>query len=160
MRLTKPGEMRLAHPELDALLRATVEAMGYELVGVELVQPGSGTAVLRILIDHVDGITLGDCEAVSRQISGLLDVEDPISGHYDLEVSSPGLDRPLFTGEQLQRFTGERARVRLDAKLDGRRRFDGVLRGVDAGRLYIEADGEVFALPLEMIDSARLVPEF
>jgi ribosome maturation factor RimP len=152
--------MRLAHPELTALLQATVEPMGYELVGVQLVQPGAGAAVLRVFIDHVDGITLDDCETVSRQVSGLLDVEDPIPGHYDLEVSSPGLDRPLFTGEQLKRFTGQRARVRLDAKLDGRRHFVGTLRGVDAGRLTIEVDGEVFALPLEMIDSARLVPEF
>jgi ribosome maturation factor RimP len=160
MPLTNQGDMRLAHPELTALLRATVEPMGYELVGVQLVQPGGRMAVLRVFIDHVDGITLDDCEAVSRQLSGLLDVEDPIPGHYDLEVSSPGLDRPLFTAEQLQRFTGERARVRLDAMVDGRRRFDGILRGVDAGRLHIEADGEVFSLPLEMIDSARLVPEF
>ncbi len=160
MPLTKHGEMRLAHPELTALLQGTVEPLGYELAGVQLAQPDRGAAVLRVFIDKADGITLEDCEAVSRQISGLLDVEDPISGHYDLEVSSPGLDRPLFTAEQLQRFTGERARVRLDAKLDERRRFDGVLRGVDAGRLHIEVEGNVYALPLEMIDSARLVPEF
>jgi ribosome maturation factor RimP len=160
MPLTNTGDMRSAHPELTALLQGTVEPMGYELVGVQLVQPGQGGAILRVFIDHADGITVEDCEVVSRQVSGLLDVEDPVSGQYDLEVSSPGLDRPLFTAAQLQRFTGERALVRLDAKLDGRRRFDGTLRGIDEGRLRMEIDGEVYALPLEMIESARLVPEF
>lgn len=150
----------MAHPELTALLRTTVEPMGYELVGVQQVRPATGSALLRVYIDREDGITLDDCEAVSRQLSGLLDVEDPIPGHYDLEVSSPGLDRPLFNAEQLERFSGARARVRLDAKLDGRRSFDGILRGIDVGRLRIEVDGEDFELPLEMIDSARLVPEF
>jgi ribosome maturation factor RimP len=145
---------------LTRLARSVVEPLGYELVGVEYFQRGKLGGVLRVYIDHADGITLDDCAAVSRQLSGVLDVEDPIKGHYDLEVSSPGLDRPLFGVEQYERFRGHRAKVRLAAKLEGRRNFAGVLAGVDQGALLLEEDGETIVLPLEMIESARLVPEF
>lgn len=134
--------------------------MGYELVGVEYAQMGPRSAVLRVYIDHVEGITLDDCAAVSHQLSGVLDVEDPLPGHYDLEVSSPGLDRPLFDIEQFQRFVGARVRVRLAVKIGGRRNFEGVLRGADADGVRLEIDGEAHILPLDRIDSARLVPEF
>lgn len=152
--------MRTADAALTALVESTVEPMGYEAVGVEYVQSGHGSAVLRVYIDHERGITLEDCEAVSRQLSSVLDVEDPVAGHYDLEVSSPGLDRPLFKAEHFERFGGERVRIRLFAKLNGRRRYDGVLAGVDGTTVLLDAEGERFELPFELIESARLVPEF
>jgi ribosome maturation factor RimP len=89
----------------------------------------------------------------------VLDVEDPIPDHYDLEVSSPGLDRPLFGMDHYERFRGRRARVRLASKLDGRRNFEGRLAGVDGGSLRLEGDGKTYQLPLAAIESARLVPE-
>jgi ribosome maturation factor RimP len=152
--------MRAADPALTALVESVVEPMGYEPIGVEYVQSGAGSAVLRVYIDHQRGITLEDCEAVSRQLGSVLDVEDPVAGHYDLEVSSPGLDRPLFKLEHFERFGGERARIRLLAKLNGRRRYDGVLAGVDGTTVLLDAEGERFELPFELIESARLVPEF
>jgi len=136
--------------------------MGYELFGVELLSRGGslGGAILRVYIDAEAGITLDDCAAVSHQLSGVLDVEDPIQGHYDLEVSSPGLDRPLFTVEHFERFPGQRAKVRLATKLEGRRHFEGRLAGVRGDRLCLEVDGVILELPLALIESARLVPEF
>ncbi len=151
--------MRQAPADLTALIQMTVEPMGYELVGVEYLHPGKGL-LLRIYIDGENGITLDDCAAVSHQISGVLDVEEPIQGPYTLEVSSPGLDRPLFTLEHYQRFVGKRAKVKLREKLGGRRRFEGVLQGVSDGHLLLEGEGERFRLPLDQIESARLVPEF
>jgi len=152
--------MRKADASLTALVESVVEPMGYEAVGVEFVQPGGGAAVLRVFIDQERGITLDDCEIVSRQLSSVLDVDDPIAGQYDLEVSSPGLDRPLFKLADFQRFSGSRARIRLADKLDGRRRFDGMLTGIDGSNVLIEVDGESMALPFELIDNAHLVPEF
>jgi ribosome maturation factor RimP len=134
--------------------------MGYELVGVEYFQRGTGGAVLRVYIDSADGITLDDCTAVSHQFGGVLDVEDPIQGHYDLEVSSPGLDRPLFGAEHYVRFRGKRVKIKLAAKLEGRRNFEGVLGDVSGENLSLEVDGKICVLPLAMIESARLVPEF
>ena len=116
--------------------------------------------MLRVYIDHEDGITLDDCTSVSHQLSGVLDVEDPIRGHYDLEVSSPGLDRPLFTVEHYERFRGRKVRVKLAAKLDGRRNHEGLLAGVRDAELILDVDGEIRNLPLDMIESARLVPEY
>jgi ribosome maturation factor RimP len=145
---------------LTSLIRSVIEPMGYELVGVQYVQGGGGGGVLRIYIDHEKGITLDDCSAVSHQVSGVLDVEDPIPGHYDLEVSSPGLDRPLFEAAQFERFRGKRARIKLAAKLEGRRVFEGPIVGVDRERVLLTVDGETRAFDLEAIESARLVPEF
>lgn len=148
--------------KLADLARSVVEPMGYELIGVEHLSRGSsqGGAILRVYIDAEAGITLDDCAAVSHQLSGVLDVEDPIQGHYDLEVSSPGLDRPLFTVDHFERFPGQRAKVRLATKLEGRRHFEGRLAGVRGDRLCLEVDGVILELPLALIESARLVPEF
>ncbi len=147
---------------LTELTRSVVEPMGYELVGVEHFQRGGrhGGSILRVYIDAQGGITLDDCVAVSHQLSGVLDVEDPIQGHYDLEVSSPGLDRPLFGVDHYQRFQGQRAKVRLFQKLEGRRHFEGLLAGVEGDCLHLEVDGVVHHVPLAMIESARLVPQF
>jgi ribosome maturation factor RimP len=150
--------MRNLPDKLSDIIGPVVEAMGYELVGVEYLSRGR-QGLLRVYIDHEGGITLDDCSAVSHQVSGVLDVEDPVHEHYDLEVSSPGLDRPLFTREHFERFTGHPAKVSLREKLDGRRRFTGVLQGLEGDALLMEVDGETRRLPLDRIESARLVPE-
>jgi ribosome maturation factor RimP len=133
--------------------------MGYVFVGVEYVgQTGRNT--LRVYIDSANGITLEDCEVVSHQISGLLDVENLISGAYDLEVSSPGLDRPLFRLEDFVRFAGQRVKIRLAIPADGRRNFAGQLLGVENDFVNIEVDGEIFKLDYAQIERARLVPQY
>lgn len=145
---------------LTRLARRVAEPMGYELVGVEHLRRPSGASTLRVYIDHPNGITLDDCGAVSHQLSGVLDVEDPLPGRYDLEVSSPGLDRPLVYPEHFQRFSGQRVRVRLAEKIEGRRRLEGVLLGEQGGVIRLEVEGREWALPLSALESARLVPEF
>ena len=152
--------MRHAEGKLEDLVRSVAEPMGYELVGVEYFHRGQGGAVLRIYIDHEKGITLDDCSAVSHQLSGVLDVDDSLPGHYDLEVSSPGLERPLFTAAHYERFRGHRAHLKRVEKLEGRRNFTGKIAGVSDGEVQLVIDGEVFELPLSMIESAHLVPEF
>jgi ribosome maturation factor RimP len=134
--------------------------MGYELVGVEYFQRSARSSLLRVYIDQERGVTLDDCAAVSHQLSGVLDVEDPVPGNFDLEVSSPGLDRPLFTLEHLARFRGHRARVKLATKLAGRRNFEGKLGEVRGEVLVLDLGPEVRELPLDLIDTVRLVPEF
>jgi ribosome maturation factor RimP len=116
--------------------------------------------VLRVYIDQEEGITLDDCAAVSHQLSGVLDVEDPIREHYRLEVSSPGLDRPLFTPAQFERFAGHEVRIRLARLIDRRRKLSGVLRGLRGDAVLVEVEGTELAIPLVDIESARLVPEF
>jgi ribosome maturation factor RimP len=116
-------------------------------------------SLLRVYIDRAAGITLDDCARVSHQVSGVLDVEDPITGEYDLEVSSPGLDRPLFSREHFERFGGQRARVTLEAPIEGRRRFTGELGGVRGDAVSVWVDGEEYLLPFDAIASARLTPD-
>ncbi len=140
-------------------LEAVVQAMGYELVGVEF-RPHSGNALLRIYIDKETGINVDDCEQVSRQVSGVLDVEDPIPGHYNLEVSSPGLDRPLFEAAHFARFVGHRARVWLELPMNGRKKWVGVLKGLREDQVVLESEGTELLIPLERIEKARLVPDF
>ncbi len=151
--------MRSAPERLTELVRQVVEPMGYELVGVEYFRAGGAGSVLRVYIDQESGITADDCAAVSHQLSGMLDVEDPVKESYQLEVSSPGLDRPLFYPEHFARFEGSRARLKMASKIDGRWRFEGVLRGVQEYDVVLEIDGEQFYLPLDQIDTARLVPQ-
>ena len=141
------------------LIQPAIEHMGYELLGVEYGDQGRG-ALLRVYIDHENGITLDDCVQVSRRVSALMDVEDPISGHYDLEVSSPGLDRPLFNEEQLGRYITHRVKIVMAVPQLGRKRFTGKLINVADGIVVVEVDNEVYELPFADIASARLVPEF
>ena len=143
--------------ELRSLLEPTVENMGYELVDLEL-RIGGKDGVVRAFIDHPDGITLDDCEKVSRVISALLDIEDPLPGHYNLEVSSPGLDRKLTKVEHFQRFAGETVKVQMRFPIEGRRRFRGTLVTSDDENIVVEVDGEPHTLPMATIDTARLVP--
>ena len=142
---------------LTRLVEPVVFGMGYELIGVEF-DPHQRT--LRVYIDSEKGILVDDCSKVSHQLSGLLDVEDPIPGNYHLEVSSPGLDRPLFTPEHFERFKGALARIQLIGPIDGRRRFKARLAGIEGGKVLLQ-DGEIqFDIPIESIDRARIVPEF
>ena len=145
--------------KLLELLAPEVAALGYELV--ELDAPGAGgSGTLRIYIDREEGITVDDCERVSHRVSGLLDVEDPIPGHYVLEVSSPGLDRPLRTEEHFRRQLGHVVKVVLAPGKPGRRRYKGRVVAMNEGVLELEVDGEQVSLALSDIESARLVPEF
>jgi ribosome maturation factor RimP len=140
------------------LIEPVVLAMGYELWGVEYLAQGR-YSLLRIYIDKVDGITMSDCEQVSRQVTGVLDVEDPIQGAYNLEVSSPGLDRPLFTLSQFARYIDNDARLTLSLKLDGRRKLTGKITGTDENLVLMQVEGKLFKVPADSIDNARLVPE-
>ena len=141
------------------LLEAPVQALGYEVVELEFHSQGRG-GLLRVYIDREGGVTVDDCEKVSRQVSAVLDVEDPIPGAYTLEVSSPGLDRPLRKEADFVRFAGERAKLELLLPKDGRKRYTGTLKGCEAGEVSIEVDGVVHRLPLGDIAKARLISEF
>ena len=143
--------------ELQKLLLPTIESLGYELTDLEAKLSG-GSGVLRVFIDKPDGIGLEDCEKVSLAVSALLDVEDPVPGRYELEVSSPGLDRKLTKVEHFQRFVGETIKVQMRFPIEGRRRFRGTLVSSDEENIVVEVDGESLSLPLKTIDTARLVP--
>lgn len=144
--------------ELRALIEPAVTALGFELVGVEFVPGKNG--LLRVYIDHQDGIGVDDCQAVSHQISGILDVEDPIRGRYSLEVSSPGLDRPLYQARDFDRFAGSEVSLRLLAPLNGRRKFKGILGGLRDGQVVVKMNDEELVVALDEIDQARLVPDY
>jgi ribosome maturation factor RimP len=155
----KHGTEQALSEKLNRLLQPLVEDLGYEFVGLEYYnQPNQ--SVLRVYIDAENGIGLEDCESVSREVAALLDVEDPISGHYNLEVSSPGLDRPLFTLDQFDRFKGEEAKVTVYAPVDGRRKFKGRILGVEDGQVRMEQEGAEVALVFDNIAKARLVPDY
>ncbi|ACO80407.1 hypothetical protein AvCA_42840 [Azotobacter vinelandii CA] len=144
---------------MQALLAPVVEALGYECWGIEFLSQGRHS-LLRVYIDHADGILIDDCEKVSRQISGVLDVEDPISSEYTLEVSSPGMDRPLFTLEQFVRCAGEQVKIRLRSPFEGRRNFQGLLRGVEDQDVVVLVDDHEYLLPIDLIDKANIIPRF
>lgn len=142
------------------LLAPTVSALGYELLGVDYTAQGKHSR-LRVYIDSPDGIGLEDCETVSHQVSGVLDVEDPIRGQYSLEVSSPGLDRPLFQPAHFARFIGSKVKIRLHMPREGQRNFHGVIAAVEGSEVYISMDdGSQLALTMDDIEKAQLVPEF
>jgi len=147
-----------AQTQLEELLSPVVTSLGFEFVGMEYLPQGKHS-LLRIYIDTPDGITVDDCSAVSHQVSGVLEVEDPINGHYVLEVSSPGLDRPLFKFEDFERFSGHNVQIRLQIPMDGRRNYKGLLEGVQAdGQLVdVAIDDEIISLPWDKIEKARLV---
>ena len=144
--------------QLHALIEPALAVLDYELVGVEFVS-GRRRSLLRVYIDSTHGVSLEDCERASHQISGVLDVADPIAGKYALEVSSPGLNRPLFTSEHFERFAGSRVRVRLSAPHHGRRNFTGELKGVRQGTVLVQEEGIERSFPIEQIAKARLVPD-
>lgn len=152
--------MGRATDRLTTLIASAVQALGYELVGVEHQSQGKHT-VVRVFIDSEHGITLEDCEQASHQISGVLEVEDPIRGQYNLEVSSPGLDRPLFTPEHYARFLGEKVKLRLRQPIEGRRKLAGRIEQVEEGVIRITDDaGETYKLTVDEIEKANLVPDY
>ena len=143
--------------ELVKLLEPTIERLGYELSDLEL-RLGGKSGVVRVFIDKNGGISLADCENVSLAVSALLDVEDPLPGHYNLEVSSPGLDRKLTKPVHFERFTGEVVKVQMRFPIEGRKRFRGKLLSSDEENIVVDVDGEPHTLPMATIDTARLVP--
>ena len=152
--------------EIAALLAPTVTSLGLELLGAEYL-PSPGGAMLRLYIDVPAGegeapraVTIEDCEAVSREVSAQLDVEDPITSHYTLEVSSPGIDRPLFDAAQFARFLGESAKVTLRLPQDGRRRLQGQIASVDGENITFNVDGNELTVRADNIEKARLVPDW
>ena len=146
---------------LMRLLEPPIEALGFELLDIEFAQAGRG-GVLRIYIDRGDKdarITVEDCATVSHAVSQLLEIEDPIKGHYTLEVSSPGFDRILRKRAHFERFVGERIFAELKLPIEGRRRFVGTLKSVEGDSIVVVVDGHAHDLPLERIQKARLRPE-
>jgi ribosome maturation factor RimP len=148
---------------LIRLLEPPIEALGFELVDIEVAREGRG-GVLRIFIDRraedsAAAVTVDDCARVSRAVSEVLEIHDPIKGHYTLEVSSPGFDRILRTPAHFERFVGERIFAELKLPLEGRRRFVGLLKSASSGTIVVEVDGKAHELPLDRIQKARLRPE-
>ena len=145
--------------EIRDLLAPTVEALGCELLGVEYA-PSTGNSLLRLYIDKPQGgVGIEDCEAVSREVSAILDVEDPIPGEYNLEVSSPGIDRPIFGAVQFARHVGEQAKLSLRIPQDGRRRLQGRIARVEGNTVVIAEDKAEYAVAETNIEKARLVPD-
>ncbi|MGI5309161.1 ribosome maturation factor RimP [Rheinheimera sp. WS51] len=145
--------------KLTELLRPTVEANNFELLGLEIVQAGRHST-LRLYIDHTDGVNVEDCALVSREVSAVLDVEDPIQAEYLLEVSSPGLDRPLFTPAHYAAVVGQKVEVKLAIPQDGRRKFKGMLTAIEDDMLIVEVDGKPYRLLMDNIDKANVVAVF
>lgn len=144
---------------LVRLIRPAVEDLGYEFVGLEYLSNPKNRLV-RIYIDREpEGISVDDCANVSHEVSALLDVEDPVSGEYSLEVSSPGIERPLFEPEHYRRFVGERATVHLYAPVENRRKIKGVIVEADDARVVLEADGQRFEVAYADVRRANLKPD-
>ncbi|TXR52189.1 ribosome maturation factor RimP [Reinekea thalattae] len=133
--------------------------MGFELWGIEYLRNGK-FSTLRIYIDHENGIDVDHCAEVSRQVSAVMDVEDPITNNYTLEVSSPGMDRPLFKLEQYQHSINEWVEIKLRHAFEGRKNFKGVITGVEGDEVVVQVDNEEFLLPIESIERGRIIPNF
>jgi ribosome maturation factor RimP len=144
---------------LQNMIAPIAVALGCELWGVEYLTQGRYTT-LRIFIDAPNGVTLEDCEKVSRQISAVMDVEDPIQGEYTLEVSSPGMDRPLYAAAHYARYLGETVSLRLRMARDGRRRFKGEILSVDNNDVRVLIEGKEYVFAVDAIDKANLEPRF
>lgn len=163
--------MASVQQKLHELIQPVVESLGCELWGLEYLTQGR-QATLRIYIEKPVnenaenpeeqdiGVGLHDCEKVSRQVSSVLDVEDPIASHYTLEVSSPGMDRPLFTLVQFERSVGEKVAIKLSRKFEERKNFTGVIAGIEGDEVIVRIDDEEYLLPIDMIDKANIIPTF
>ncbi len=145
--------------KLNNLVQPLVEDLGYEFVGLEH-NSNPKQSVLRVYIDQPGGVDVDDCGRVSRELAALLDVEDPIPGHYNLEVSSPGLDRPLFTPKQYADFVGSLVRVNTFAPVDGRRKYKGIILAADDDVISLEQDGEAVEIEFSNVAKGRLVPDY
>ncbi|GAA4876112.1 ribosome maturation factor RimP [Ferrimonas pelagia] len=151
--------MATIEQRLTEMLAEPVEALGYELWGLQYVRAGNHS-VLRLFIDHEDGITVEACAEVSRQASAVLDVEDPISTEYNLEVSSPGMDRPLFTAQHYQKYLGSEAILVLNMPMDGKRKWRGEIAAVDGEVITLRSEGKDQMMMLSNIQKSHLVPKF
>jgi len=145
--------------KLTEMLTPPVEALDFELVGVEFIRAGKHST-LRVYIDSENGIDVDDCADVSHQVSAVLDVEDPISTEYNLEVSSPGMDRPLFKAEHYKKVLGEVVNIKLQMPQEGRRNFKGELIKCDEHTFVVNVDKQDFELAYDNVLKANLVPEF
>lgn len=148
--------MKVEKTGLEKIIEPAVAAAGFELWGVEH-HRGGKRPLLRVYIDGPDGVTVDDCALVSRQVGSVLDVEDPIAGEYLLEVSSPGIDRVLFTVEQCRRYAGSRVKVRLRVPFEGKRNFSGDIQGVEDGELVLRVGEDEYLLPVESIDKVSVI---
>ncbi|NWN89910.1 ribosome maturation factor RimP [Marinobacter adhaerens] len=146
--------------QLENILCPVVEGLGFDFWGVEYRTQGR-QSLLRVYIDDTEnGISVDDCETVSRQISGVMDVEDPIQTEYTLEVSSPGMDRPLFRPEHYQAFVGHQVNIRLRMAFEGRRKFKGLLKGMEDEDVVVVVDNHEYLLPFDSIERAHIIPVF
>ena len=152
-------DMNRKELEIESLLANSVASQGCEIWGVELSQAGKHTR-LRLYIDKPDGVTIDDCEKVSRQVSDVLDVSEALTSQYTLEVSSPGMDRTLFRGSQYLDSVGEQVEVRLNFPFEGKKRIVGLLAGYENDEVIVQSEGEEFLLPVENVQKARIVPSF
>ncbi|MEE9312327.1 MAG: ribosome maturation factor RimP [Planctomycetota bacterium] len=150
--------MSLGQDALQSLIEPVVRALGCELWGIEYFQAGQ-RSVLRVYIDKAAGIDIDDCQRVSRQLGSVFDVEDPIGNEYTLEVSSPGLDRPLYTIAQYEKLAGEQIDLQLRFPFEGRRKFKGLLKGVEAEDVVLVVDEQEYLFPFESIEKAKVVPQ-
>jgi len=150
--------MKQAPEHLLNLIEPIVEGLGYECVGVEY-NPHPKHGLLRVYIDSAQGILLDDCTKVSHQISGVLDVEDPVPGNYHLEISSPGDDRPFFKLSQFEQYRGSQVLVHLFSPIQGRRKIKGFIEHVEGGEVALLEDGQLYNVPFSAMSKARLVPE-
>lgn len=151
--------MPTANDKLYDIITPAVASLGYILWGIEYLSQGKHS-ILRVYIDHENGISLDDCTQVSRQVSAVLDVADPIRGEYSLEVSSPGLDRPLFFLPQYKEYCGEKLKVRLRTSVNNHRKFTGVLQAVTGDTLQFAIDNELLDVAFSNIEKANVVPQF
>jgi ribosome maturation factor RimP len=149
--------MGRASPAIKAIVEPVVTGLGFELVGVEHLAQGRHS-LLRVYVDNEAGITVENCADVSRQLSAVLDVEDPLPGEYTLEVSSPGLARPLFELADFERFAGQAAKIQLAVPLNGQRKFKGTLSGVQNNNVLLMEGDREHSLPFEQIVKANLAP--
>ena len=145
--------------QLTEMIQPVVEGMGCELWGIERESSGSNSTI-KVYIDAEQGVDIEDCARISRQVSSLLDVEEPLLGGFTLEVSSPGMDRKLFRLDQFEAYEGAMVRIRLKKAFDGQRKYSGLLRGVDGDEVILLVDDEEILFPIEAIEKANVVPKF
>jgi len=144
--------------DIERVIEPSLNELGYELWGCELLLQGKHS-LLRVYIDKLGGIDITDCERASRQISAVLDVEDPIKTHYSLEVSSPGIPRPLFYKEQYQHYLGQQVAIKVNKKIDGNRKVSGIIQAVSDNAVRIGGDAGELELPFSEIVKAHLIGE-
>jgi len=150
--------MALTVTHIEELLMPGADALGFEIVAVEMA--GGDSSIVRVYIDTPNGVTVDDCAKASRQFSAILDVEDPISNRYTLEVSSPGMDRPLAKAEHFESVIGQEVKIRMATLINGRKRYKGQLLEASEQAAILEVDGEQVELFYNDMDRARLVPVY